>query len=100
VNAVFAEWGLDRDLAGDGDTLRIRLHACPCRAVTAKHPEMVCSADLGVPRRTRADAGAPPAPLSRQPFVQPYLCLTPIIPAAAPFPVRRVPPSPVVGEQP
>ena len=95
-----AELGFDPDFAGDGDSLQIRLCACPCRAVAATHPDVVCSADLGLLRRTLTDVGAPPPALSPQPFVQPHLCLAQIIPAAAPVQVRQILPSPVVREQP
>jgi predicted ArsR family transcriptional regulator len=100
VNAVFAELGFDPDLARDGDSLEIRLHACPFRAVAATHPEMVCSVHLGLLRRTLADVDAPPAAVSLQPFVQPHLCLAQITPATAPVQGRQVPPWPGVGGQP
>ena len=100
VNAVFAELGFDPDLARDGDSLEIRLHACPFRAVAATHPDVVCSVHLGLLRRTLADVAAPPAVVSLQPFVEPHLCLAQIAPATAPIQGRQVPPSPGVGGQP
>ena len=87
VNAVFAELGFDPELARDGETLQIRLHACPFRAVAVTHPEVVCSIHLGLLRRTLAEVAAPPTAASLQPFVQPHLCLARIAPAPAPAPV-------------
>jgi predicted ArsR family transcriptional regulator len=100
VNAVFAELGFDPDLARDGESLEIRLHACPFRAVAATYPEVVCSLHLGLLRRALADVDAPPAAVSLQPFVQPHLCLAQIAPATAPVQGLQVPPSPGVGGQP
>jgi predicted ArsR family transcriptional regulator len=100
VNAVFAELGFDPDLVRDGDSLEIRLHACPFRAVAAAHPDVVCSVHLGLLRRTLADVDAPPAAVSLKPFVEPHLCLARIGPAAAPIPARRILPSPGVEGQP
>jgi predicted ArsR family transcriptional regulator len=100
VNAVFAELGFEPDLARDGDSLEIRLHACPFRAVAATHPDVVCSVHLGLLRRTLADVDAPPAAVSLQPFVEPHLCLAQIAPATAPVQGHQVPPSPGIGAQP
>jgi predicted ArsR family transcriptional regulator len=100
VNAVFAELGFDPELARDGQTLQIRLHACPFRAVAATHPEVVCSMHLGLLRRTLADVDAPPAAVSLQPFVQPHLCLAEIAPATAPVHDQQAPPPPGAGGQP
>ena len=100
VNAVFAEAGFEPDLVHDGDSLQIRLHACPFRAVAARYPDVVCSMHRGLLRRTMADVGAPPATVSLQPFVQPHLCLAQITPVTAPSPRRRVPPSTGTGGKP
>lgn len=100
VNAVFAELGFDPDLARDGDSLEIRLHACPFRAVAATHPEVICSVHLGLLRRTLADIDAPPAAVSLQPFVQPHLCLAQITPTTAQVQGLQGPPSPDDGGQP
>jgi predicted ArsR family transcriptional regulator len=100
VNAVFAELGFDPELARDGETLQIRLHACPFRAVAATHPEVVCSIHLGLLRRTLADVAAPPTAVSLQPFVQPHLCLAQIAPATAPVHDQQAPPPPGVRGQP
>lgn len=97
VNAVFTELGFDPELARDGETLQIRLHACPFRAVAATHPEVVCSIHLGLLRRTLADVAAPPAAVSLHPFVQPHLCLASIAPAGAPVNDQHTPPSPGAG---
>jgi predicted ArsR family transcriptional regulator len=99
VNAVFAELGFDPELVRDGDTLHIRLHACPFRAVAVTHPEVVCSIHLGLLRRTLADVDAPPASVSLQPFVQPHLCLAQISSATRPLNGQHAPPSPGVEGQ-
>jgi predicted ArsR family transcriptional regulator len=90
VNAVFGEFGFDPELVRDGETLQIRLHACPFRAVAATYPEVVCSIHLGLLRRTLADVDAPPTSVSLQPFVEPHLCLVQIAPAMQPPPPRDV----------
>jgi predicted ArsR family transcriptional regulator len=100
VNAVFAELGFDPELASDGETVQIRLHACPFRAVAATHPEVVCSIHLGLLRRTLADVDAPPTVVSLQPFVQPHLCLAEIAPATAPVHDQQATPPPGAGGQP
>jgi predicted ArsR family transcriptional regulator len=100
VNAVFAELGFEPDLVRDGDSLEIRLHACPFRAVAATHPDVVCSMHLGLLRRIVADVDAPPSTVGLQPFVQPHLCLAQITPATAPVPSRQVPPPPGFGGKP
>jgi len=97
VNAVFLELGFDPDLAGDGDRLEIRLHACPFRAVAEMYPDVVCSLHLGLLRKTLADVDAPPATVSLQPFVQPHLCLAQITPATAP--IQRPKESPPPGTE-
>ncbi|MFI7153446.1 helix-turn-helix transcriptional regulator [Nonomuraea sp. NPDC050022] len=100
VNAVFAELGFDPELAHDGDSTLIRLHACPFRAIAATHPEVVCSIHLGMLRRALADVDAPPTTVSLQPFVRPHLCLAQIAPAAGPVHGQQAPPPPDVGSQP
>ncbi|MBQ0994820.1 helix-turn-helix domain-containing protein [Micromonospora sp. H61] len=100
VNAVFAELGFEPDLVRDGDSLEIRLHACPFRAVAIKHPDVVCSMHRGLLRRALADVDAPPAAVSLQPFVQPHLCLARITPVTAPSPGRQIPPSTGSGGKP
>jgi predicted ArsR family transcriptional regulator len=100
VNVVFAEVGFDPELVRDSETLQIRLHACPFRAVAVTHPEVVCSIHLGLLRRTLADVGAPPHSVALQPFVQPHLCLARIAPAAQPLNGQQAPPPSGVGGQP
>jgi predicted ArsR family transcriptional regulator len=100
VNAVFAELGFDPELVHDGDTLQIRLHACPFRAVAATYPEVVCSIHLGLLRRTLADVDAPPTSVSLQPFVEAHLCLAQIAPATRSLNGRPGPPPRDVGGQP
>ncbi|MEU4234464.1 helix-turn-helix domain-containing protein [Nonomuraea sp. NPDC026600] len=100
VNAVFAELGFDPELGHDGDSMQIRLHACPFRAIAATHPEVVCSIHLGMLRRALADVEAPPTTVSLQPFVQPHLCLAQITPAAGPVHGQQAPPPPDLGSQP
>ena len=100
VNAVFAELGFDPELVHDGETMQIRLHACPFRAVAVTHPEVVCSIHLGLLRRTLADVDAPPTAVSLQPFVQPHLCLAEIAPATRVVHDRQAQPTPGVGGQP
>jgi predicted ArsR family transcriptional regulator len=100
VNAVFAEFGFDPELVHDGETLQIRLHACPFRAVAATYPEVVCSIHLGLLRRTLADVDAPPTSVSLQPFVEPHLCLAQIAPATQPPNRRQAQPPRDAGGQP
>jgi predicted ArsR family transcriptional regulator len=96
VNAVFAELGFDPELVRDEETLQIRLHACPFRAVAVTNPEVVCSIHLGLLRRTLADVHAPPNSVALQPFVRPDLCLARIAPAAQP----QASPPPGLGGRP
>jgi predicted ArsR family transcriptional regulator len=100
VNAVFAELGFDPELVRDGESLQIRLHACPFRAVAVTHPEVVCSIHLGLLRRTLADIDAPPTSVTLQPFVQSHLCLAQLAHAKQPVDRQQAPPSPSVGDQP
>jgi predicted ArsR family transcriptional regulator len=99
VNAVFAELGFDPELAHDGDSLQIRLHACPFRAIAATHPEVVCSIHLGMLRRALADVEAPPTTVGLLPFVQPHLCLAQITPAARALHDQQALPPPDAGDQ-
>jgi len=100
VNAVFAELGFDPELVHDGESLQIRLHACPFRTVAVTHPEVVCSIHLGLLRRTLADFDAPPTSVSLEPFVRPDLCLARLAPAKQQVDGQQAPPSPSVGDQP
>ncbi len=80
VSGLFAGIGFDPELRADGETLQIRLHACPFRSVAEAHPEVVCSLHLGLLRGALDELGAPPATTRLQPFVEPHLCLAHITP--------------------
>ena len=99
VNAVFAELGIDPELASEGEDLRFRLHACPFQAIAERHPEVVCSIHLGLLRRAIAEVGAPPVAVNLQPFVQPHLCVADISAAPEPTHDGAIPPLPSLKGQ-
>jgi predicted ArsR family transcriptional regulator len=75
VTQVCSELGFDPELSADGDGWRIRLRACPFRAVAREHPEVVCSVHLGLIRGTLDRLGGPPLASRLVPFVEPELCV-------------------------
>lgn len=55
--------------------VRVLLHACPFREVAEEHPEIVCSAHLGLIRGALDALGASALRADLEPFVEPELCV-------------------------
>lgn len=100
VSGLFAELGFEPQLTREGQTLQIRLHACPFRAVASKHPEVVCSMHLGLLRGALAELGAPATTSSLRPFVEPHLCVAHITPAIESAPDTDSPQTSSAANQP
>ena len=57
------------------DRRAISLHRCPFRELAEKHPDVVCSAHLGMIQGALAKLDAPVVATGLLPFVQPELCV-------------------------
>jgi predicted ArsR family transcriptional regulator len=67
---------LDRlgfDPAPDGDVVQLR--GCPFRDAARRHPQIVCSAHLGLVQQLLDGDGGSPQDVRLLPFVQPNLCV-------------------------
>ena len=73
----------------------IRLHACPFRGVARGRPEVVCTAHLGLIRRTLESAGAGDTRADLDPLVTPSLCIVRLTGAGASEPDPPRGPAPV-----
>ena len=86
---VLDDIGFAPELVGDD----VHLHACPFRHAAVEHPEVVCSAHLGLIQRTM-ERCAPGRSATLRPFVEPTRCVAHVGPAPVDQAVGTAPPGP------
>ncbi len=86
VGALFGRLGFAPRVVDDSLQRHLELDGCPFRDLARAHPEVVCSAHLGLLRGALSRLRVPLAEQARlRPFVEPELCIAdvPVPPAGA-----------------